>query len=85
MMGAVYANTAGHTKKMIVYAIGEQRSRTQLTTAYIGYCVGNIVGPQTFKAKQAPQYTGGAFMGTGASLQKQVSSQCSPVTVVPSS
>ncbi|RSH77024.1 uncharacterized protein EHS24_003965 [Apiotrichum porosum] len=59
MMGAVYANTAGHTKKMIVYAIGEQRSRTQLTTAYIGYCVGNIVGPQTFKAKQAPQYTGG--------------------------
>lgn len=25
----------------------------------MGYCVGNIVGPQTFKSKQAPKYTGG--------------------------
>ena len=48
MMGSVYANTAGYTKKMIVYAI-----------AYMGYCVGNIVGPQTFQAKDAPKYTGG--------------------------
>ncbi|TXT15863.1 hypothetical protein VHUM_00366 [Vanrija humicola] len=48
MMGSVYANTGGFTKKMIVYAI-----------AYMGYCVGNIVGPQTFQAKQAPKYTAG--------------------------
>lgn len=25
----------------------------------MGYCVGNIVGPQTFQAKQAPKYTAG--------------------------
>ncbi|OCF32114.1 allantoate permease [Kwoniella heveanensis BCC8398] len=50
MMGSVYANTAGHTKKMVVYAI-----------AYCGYSVGNIVGPQTFRANQAPKYTGGVI------------------------
>ena len=25
----------------------------------IGYCVGNLIGPQTFVEKQAPSYTGG--------------------------
>ncbi|WWC67173.1 uncharacterized protein I206_101080 [Kwoniella pini CBS 10737] len=48
MMGSMYANTGGYTKKMTVYALG-----------YIGYCVGNIIGPQTFLAKQAPLYVGG--------------------------
>lgn len=50
MMGAVYANTGGYTKKMVVYAL-----------SYIGYSVGNIVGPLTFTSDQAPRYTGGVI------------------------
>ena len=42
------ANTAGHTKKNVSFAI-----------LYIGYAVGNLIGPQTFRASQAPAYTGG--------------------------
>ncbi|KAL1962752.1 hypothetical protein VTN77DRAFT_9206 [Rasamsonia byssochlamydoides] len=42
------ANTAGHTKKNVQYSI-----------LYIGYAVGNLIGPQTFRASQAPTYTGG--------------------------
>lgn len=39
------SNTAGHTKKITTTAI-----------FFIGYCVGNLIGPQTFKE---PPYTGG--------------------------
>ncbi|KAJ5094190.1 hypothetical protein N7456_010051 [Penicillium angulare] len=42
------ANTAGNTKKSMQYSI-----------LYIGYAVGNLIGPQTFRANQAPAYTGG--------------------------
>lgn len=42
------ANTAGNTKKTVQYSI-----------LYIGYAVGNLIGPQTFRAEQAPAYTGG--------------------------
>ncbi|KAI2817881.1 hypothetical protein CBS115989_5617 [Aspergillus niger] len=42
------ANTAGHTKKTVQYSI-----------LYIGYALGNLIGPQTFRASQAPAYTGG--------------------------
>ena len=42
------SNVAGHTKKITVNAL-----------YLIGYCVGNLVGPQTFIAKQAPEYRGG--------------------------
>ncbi|KAK2741384.1 hypothetical protein FQN57_005669 [Myotisia sp. PD_48] len=42
------ANTAGHTKKNVQYSI-----------LYIGYAVGNLIGPQTFRESQAPKYTGG--------------------------
>lgn len=42
------SNSAGHTKKITTNAV-----------FLIGYCVGNIVGPQTFISKQAPSYTGG--------------------------
>ncbi|KAK2753872.1 hypothetical protein FQN55_000236 [Onygenales sp. PD_40] len=42
------ANTAGHTKKTVQYSI-----------LYVGYCVGNLIGPQTFRETQAPEYTGG--------------------------
>ncbi|GFZ44252.1 hypothetical protein JCM24511_01974 [Saitozyma sp. JCM 24511] len=48
MMTVVNANTGGYTKKTVVYGM-----------AYAGYLVGNIVGPQTFQASQAPAYTGG--------------------------
>ena len=42
------SNTAGHTKKIVSNAL-----------FLIGYCVGNLVGPQTFISSQAPTYTGG--------------------------
>ncbi|EON97374.1 putative allantoate permease protein [Phaeoacremonium minimum UCRPA7] len=41
------ANTAGQTKKAICYSLVQ-----------IGYAAGNLIGPQTFIAKQAPKYTG---------------------------
>ena len=44
------ANTSGYTKKTVVFAI-----------LYIGYAVGNLIGPQTFRADQAPAYTGGTI------------------------
>lgn len=42
------SNTAGHTKKIVTTAI-----------FFCSYCVGNLVGPQTFITSQAPQYVGG--------------------------
>ncbi|KAL0264412.1 hypothetical protein SLS55_000362 [Diplodia seriata] len=47
-IGLAQANTAGNTKKTVVFAI-----------LYIGYAVGNLIGPQTFRSDQAPAYTGG--------------------------
>jgi hypothetical protein len=44
------ANTAGQTKKAVSYS-----------WVNIGYAVGNLIGPQTFRADQAPQYTGGVI------------------------
>ncbi|KAG5417582.1 DAL5 [Candida metapsilosis] len=44
----VSSSVAGHTKKVTVSAI-----------FLIGYCVGNLVGPQTFIDNQAPEYAGG--------------------------
>lgn len=49
-IGLAQANTAGHTKKTVVFAI-----------LYIGYAVGNLIGPQTFRANQAPEYIGGTI------------------------
>ncbi|ANB12554.1 allantoate permease [Sugiyamaella lignohabitans] len=45
-LSCISSNTAGHTKKVIFSA-----------TTLIGYCVGNLIGPQTFIATQAPTYT----------------------------
>ncbi|KAH8648195.1 putative allantoate permease [Tricladium varicosporioides] len=42
------ANIAGHTKKVFLFA-----------WFYVSWAVGNIIGPQTFLAYQAPAYTGG--------------------------
>ncbi|SCU78354.1 LANO_0A02806g1_1 [Lachancea nothofagi CBS 11611] len=44
-ISCVSSNTAGHTKKVVTSAI-----------CMIGYCVGNLIGPQTFIATEAPHY-----------------------------
>lgn len=44
------ANIAGHTKKVVLYA-----------WFYVAWATGNIIGPQTFRADQAPAYTGGTI------------------------
>ncbi|CAI8501596.1 unnamed protein product [Pichia kudriavzevii] len=43
----IASNIAGSTKKVVVN-----------TFFLVGYCAGNIIGPQTFNAKQAPGYSG---------------------------
>lgn len=48
MMSLSQANTAGNTKKSVTYGIN-----------YLGYAVGALIGPQTFRSSQAPKYTGG--------------------------
>ncbi|KAF5246459.1 hypothetical protein FANTH_6831 [Fusarium anthophilum] len=52
-LGINSANTAGHTKKVTVNAL-----------IFVAYCVSNIIGPQFFKAAQAPLYP----LGMGAIL-----------------
>ncbi|KAL5603230.1 hypothetical protein FOBRF1_010763 [Fusarium oxysporum] len=42
------ANTSGHTKKVTMNALW-----------FIAYSLGNILGPQAFRAKDAPNYTAG--------------------------
>lgn len=44
-LGLNTANTAGHTKKV-----------TTNSLIFISYCTSNIIGPQFFKASQAPRY-----------------------------
>ncbi|KIV99835.1 uncharacterized protein PV09_08504 [Verruconis gallopava] len=56
-LGMNTANTAGHTKKVTVNAL-----------IFIAYCVSNIIGPQFFKASQAPLYP----LGMGAILGSYV-------------
>ncbi|KAK4574787.1 hypothetical protein LTR86_001629 [Recurvomyces mirabilis] len=41
----VSSNVAGYTKKQLTNA-----------AVFVGYCVGNIIGPQTFRQKEAPLY-----------------------------
>lgn len=66
------ANTAGHTKKNVQYSImyiGYAIGKYQLATiqnihvvTYINMpklITGNLIGPQTFRANQAPEYTTG--------------------------
>ncbi|KAK8206625.1 Allantoate permease [Zalaria obscura] len=44
-LSLISTNVAGYTKKTTVAAL-----------YLIGYCVGNIIGPQTFRPKDAPRY-----------------------------
>lgn len=48
LVSVYQANVAGHTKKTVLFA-----------WFYVSWAVGNIIGPQTFRADQAPAYTGG--------------------------
>ncbi|OWZ44650.1 allantoate permease [Cryptococcus neoformans c45] len=41
----MYANVGGTSKKVAVFTI-----------SYLGYCVGNLVGPQSFLSREAPGY-----------------------------
>lgn len=50
------ANTSGHTKKVTVNAM-----------FFVGYCLGNILGPQVFRESDAPNYTHG-YIGLVACL-----------------
>ena len=45
LLSLIASNVAGYTKKTTVAAI-----------YLISYCVGNIIGPQTFRPKDAPRY-----------------------------
>ncbi|KAJ6014974.1 hypothetical protein N7540_009565 [Penicillium herquei] len=45
LLAMISSNVAGYTKKTTVAAF-----------YLIGYCVGNIIGPQTFRPKDAPRY-----------------------------
>lgn len=47
LLSIIASNVAGHTKKVTTNAI-----------YLIGYCVGNLIGPQTFIDTQAPKYQG---------------------------
>ncbi|RFU29208.1 hypothetical protein B7463_g7128, partial [Scytalidium lignicola] len=46
LLSLISSNVAGYTKKTTVAAL-----------YLIAYCVGNIIGPQTFRPKDAPRYT----------------------------
>ncbi|EMC99244.1 hypothetical protein BAUCODRAFT_65035 [Baudoinia panamericana UAMH 10762] len=48
LVSVYQANVAGHTKKTTLFA-----------WYYVSWATGNIIGPQTFRADQAPVYTGG--------------------------
>lgn len=41
-------NVSGHTKKLTVNA-----------TIFLAYCIANIIGPQVFRAAEAPHYSTG--------------------------
>lgn len=55
MISLSQANTSGNTKKSVTYGIN-----------YLGYATGALIGPQTFRASQAPKYTGGFIAMLGA-------------------
>ena len=48
IMSLITANTGGSTKRSTVNAV-----------FFISYCVGNIIGPFSFKENEAPRYTSG--------------------------
>ena len=69
LLSLISTNVAGYTKKTTVaalYLIGVcyyflHWPLGGLTDSNQKYCVGNIIGPQTFQAKDAPQYIPAEF------------------------
>lgn len=59
LMGLQTANTAGYTKKSLT-----------ASGVFLGYCLGNFVGPLLFKEKDAPKYEPGfrAVVGTAIAV-----------------
>ncbi|KAI9148730.1 hypothetical protein HJFPF1_10772 [Paramyrothecium foliicola] len=57
LMGLQIANTAGYTKRSIASS-----------GLYIGYCLGNFVGPLAFKTEDAPRYEPGFIIVVVTSL-----------------
>ncbi|RCK65390.1 Allantoate permease [Candida viswanathii] len=57
VLSTISSNVAGHTKKVTTNALN-----------LIAYCVGNLIGPQTFVESQAPSYAGAkiAIVVTGS-------------------
>ncbi|KAF8318443.1 MFS general substrate transporter [Clavulina sp. PMI_390] len=57
LLGWITATTAGHTKRIVMNSM-----------LLVGYCTGNLVGPQLFKAKYAPRniVPFGVFLGCNA-------------------
>ena len=47
LLSLISSNVAGYTKKTTVASM-----------FLIAYCAGNIIGPQTFNAKEAPRFRG---------------------------
>lgn len=45
LLSLIASNVAGYTKKTTVAAV-----------YLMGYCIGNIIGPQTFRPQDAPRY-----------------------------
>lgn len=64
-LSLISTNVAGYTKKTTVAALYLSKSSSlstadpsskKLTLSSVGYCVGNIIGPQTFRPKDGPRY-----------------------------
>jgi MFS transporter, ACS family, allantoate permease len=61
-LGLNAANTAGHTKKVVVNAL-----------IFVAYCTSNIIGPQFFKSEQAPLYVLGMASILGSYVLSMIS------------
>ena len=61
LMGVQIANTAGYTKRSL-----------SSSGTFVGYCLGNFVGPLVFKEKDAPRYAPGFIIVVVTSIIIQV-------------
>ncbi|KAI4696009.1 uncharacterized protein J4E88_000180 [Alternaria novae-zelandiae] len=59
------SNVGGYTKRT-----------TSTAFVFLGYCVGNIIGPQAFLAKEAPKYETGVKMILGCAVSQVVLALC---------
>jgi ACS family allantoate permease-like MFS transporter len=64
-------NTAGHTKKSTLGAM-----------VLLGYCLGNIMAPLTFKAAQAPGYRDGFMSMTICTVYAGIAAQVARLILI---